>query len=162
MSRLTHVSWSILDEELDGHGYFTIWLHLNKKNATFSSKRSKKVKCSLFKQRYVSEADSPQQSNGTIRFPVSGLQLSKNCIWWYNVIIGHYGEDKNIAFGCQKLSHRVETLHTGWRQLVLQYIFRYFENFEKVWFCGHCFKVTFWNFWGKKKTKYQKSEIAIL
>ena len=24
MSRLTHVLWSILDEELDSHGYFTI------------------------------------------------------------------------------------------------------------------------------------------
>ena len=32
----------------------------------------------------------------------------------YDVIIGHYGEDKNIPFGGQKLSYRVETLHTGW------------------------------------------------
>ena len=31
MSRLTHVSWSILDDELYSHGYFTIWLHLNQK-----------------------------------------------------------------------------------------------------------------------------------
>ena len=27
----------------------------------------------LLKQRHVSEAESPQQSNGTISFPVSGL-----------------------------------------------------------------------------------------
>ena len=31
MCRLTYVLWSILDEELDIHGYFTFWLHLNKK-----------------------------------------------------------------------------------------------------------------------------------
>ena len=31
MSRLTHVLSSILDEELDSHGYFTIWLNLNEK-----------------------------------------------------------------------------------------------------------------------------------
>ena len=31
----------------------------------------------------------------------------------YDVIIGHYEEDKNIPFGGQKLSYRVETLHTG-------------------------------------------------
>ena len=48
----------------------------------------------------------------------------------YDVIIGHYGEDKNITFGGQKLSYRVETLHTGWRPLALQHIFRFFENFE--------------------------------
>ena len=30
----------------------------------------------------------------------------------YDVIIGHYGEDKNTPFGGQKLSYRVETLHT--------------------------------------------------
>ena len=29
----------------------------------------------FFKQRYLSEAESPQQPNGTIGFPVSGLQL---------------------------------------------------------------------------------------
>ena len=40
------------------------------------SKMSKKVKFSKLifgKQRHVSEAESPQQSNGTISFPVSGL-----------------------------------------------------------------------------------------
>ena len=31
----------------------------------------------------------------------------------YDVIIGHYGEDKNIPFGGQNLSYRVETLYTG-------------------------------------------------
>ena len=31
MGHLTHVLWSILDEELDSHGYFTIWLNLSEK-----------------------------------------------------------------------------------------------------------------------------------
>ena len=50
-------------------------------------------------------------------------------MWMYDVIIGHYGENKNIPFGGQKLSYRVENLHTGWRPQALQYIFR----FLKVW-----------------------------
>ena len=51
----------------------------------------------------------------------------------YDVIIVHYEEDKNIPFGGQQLSYRVETLHTGWRPLALQHIFRFFEIFLK--FC---------------------------
>ena len=41
-------------------------------------KKVKKVKISFFflKQRHVSEAESPQQSNGTISFPVSGLYVT--------------------------------------------------------------------------------------
>ena len=44
MCRLTHVSWSILDEELDSHGYFTIWLNLNKKMWKSIQGQVKKVK----------------------------------------------------------------------------------------------------------------------
>ena len=77
MSRLTHFLWSILDEELDSHGYFTIWLNLNekmRKSIQGQVKKVKKIKFSIFsKQRHVSGAESPQQSNGTISFPVSGL-----------------------------------------------------------------------------------------
>ena len=79
MSRLTHVLWSILDEELDSHGYFTIWLNLNEKMRKSIQVQVKKVnrvtfsKFYFWKQRHVSEAESPQQSNGTISFPVSGL-----------------------------------------------------------------------------------------
>ena len=50
----------------------------------------------------------------------------------FDVIIGHYGEDKNIPFGGQKLSYRVETLHTGWRPLALQHIFRFFLKILKI------------------------------
>ena len=78
MSRLTHVLWFILDEELDSHGYFTILLNLNekmRKSIQGQVKKVKKVKFSFFfwKQRDFSEAESPQQSNGTITFPLSGL-----------------------------------------------------------------------------------------
>ena len=55
----------------------------------------------------------------------------------YDVIIGHYGKDKNIPFGGQKLSYRVETLHTGWGPLALQHIFRFFENLENFGFCDN-------------------------
>ena len=35
MCRLTHVLWSILDKELDSHGYFTIWLNLRPAGGVF-------------------------------------------------------------------------------------------------------------------------------
>ena len=159
MCRSTHVLWFILDEELDSHGYFTFWLHLNEKNRKSIQGQVKKVKKrsnfqNLFflKQRRVSEAESPQQSNIIISFPVSGLKLSKNGIWMYDVIIGHYGENKNIPFGGQKLSYRVENLHTGWRPQALQHIFRFFENFENFGFCDHFSKKSdFLKFLGSKK-----------
>ena len=69
----------------------------------------------------------------------------------YDVIIGHYEEDKNIPFGGQKLSYRVETLHTGWRPLALQHIFRFFENFENFGFCDHFSKKKIENFGVKKQ-----------
>ena len=80
----------------------------------------------------------------------------------YDVIIGHYGEDKNIPFGGQKLSYRVENLHTGWRPQALQHIFRFFENFENFGFCDHFSKKWFFEIFGVKKPKFKKSEIAIL
>ena len=81
----------------------------------------------------------------------------------YDVIIGHYGEDKNIPFGGQKLSYRVETLHTGWRQLALQHISRFFESFDNFGFCDHFSKKSdFLIFFWVKKAIFKKSEIAIL
>ena len=80
-----------------------------RKSSQGQVKKVKKVKFSFFKkQRHVSEAESPQQSIGTISFPVSGLKLSTNCIWMYDVIIGHYGEDKNISFGMLYKNYRIE------------------------------------------------------
>ena len=70
----------------------------------------------------------------------------------YDVIIGHYGEDKNTPFGGQKLSYRVETLHTGLIPLALQHIFRFFENFENFDFVIIFLKKSyFWKFLGSKK-----------
>ena len=71
----------------------------------------------------------------------------------YDVIIGHYGEDKNKIFGGQKLSYRVETLHTAWGPLALQHIFWFFEIFENFRFCVlqiFFLKNIFWTFWGQK------------
>ena len=81
----------------------------------------------------------------------------------YDVIIGHYGEDKNIPFGGQKLSYRVQTLHTGWGPLALQHIFRFLKNFEIFGFCDHFSKkIIFFELFWVKKAKSKKSEIAIL
>ena len=55
----------------------------------------------------------------------------------YDVIIGHYGEDKKHLFWGQKLSYRVDNLYTGWRPQALQHIFRFYENFENFGFCDH-------------------------
>ena len=85
----------------------------------------------------------------------------KKCIWMYDVIIGHYGKDKNIPFGGQKLSYRVETLHTGWRLLALQHIIRFlkilkFLDFVIIFlkkFWGQ--KFFGWNFWGQKSKIYK-------
>ena len=57
----------------------------------------------------------------------------------YDVIIWHYGEDKNITFGGQKLSYRVKALYTGWGPLALQHVLRFFEIFENFGFCDHFF-----------------------
>ena len=80
----------------------------------------------------------------------------------YDVIIGHYGEDKNIPFGCQKLSYRVENLHTDWRPQALQHIFRFFENLNILDFVIIFLKKWFFEIFGVKKPKFKKSEIAIL
>ena len=71
------------------------------------------------------------------------------------------GEDKHIPFGGQKLSYRVETLHTGWGPLALQHIFRFFESFENFGFCDHFSKKKI-EIFGVKKAKFKKSERAIL
>ena len=69
----------------------------------------------------------------------------------YDVIIGHYGEDKNIPFGGQKLSYRDENLHTGWRPQALQHIFRFLKILKILDFVIIFLKkVIFWNVWGQK------------
>ena len=75
----------------------------------------------------------------------------------YDVIIGHYGEDKNIPFGGQKLSHRVETLHTGWRPLALQHIFRFLKILKIFDFVIIFLKKWFFDIFGVKKTKLKKN-----
>ena len=80
----------------------------------------------------------------------------------YDVIIGHYGEDKNIPFGGQKLSYRVETLHSGWRPLALQQIFHFLKSLKILDFVIIFLKKWFFEMFGVKKAKLKKSEIAIL
>ena len=80
----------------------------------------------------------------------------------YDVIIGHYGEDKNIPFGGQKLSHRVENLYTGWRPQVLQHIFLFLKISKILDLWSFSKKHDFLKFFWVKKPKFKKSEIAIL
>ena len=75
MSRLTHVSWSILDEEFDSHVFFyNLTSFEQKEDAKFIPWSGKKFKKGqifnnfFFKQIHVSDAESRQQSNGTISY----------------------------------------------------------------------------------------------
>ena len=80
----------------------------------------------------------------------------------YDVIIGHYEEGKNIPFGGQKLSYRVETLHTGYGPPALQHIFRFLKLLKILDFVIIFLKKIFFEIFGVKKAKFKKSEIAIL
>ena len=58
MCRLTHVLWSILDKELDSHGYFTMWLNLNEKMRKSIQGQVKKVKKGqIFKIYFLENKD---------------------------------------------------------------------------------------------------------
>ena len=50
------------------------------------------------KQRPVSDAECPQESNDAICFSVSGLKPPKNHVWLYDVTI-RYVVEINLAFG---------------------------------------------------------------
>ena len=69
----------------------------------------------------------------------------------YDVIIGHYGEDKNIPFGVKNYRIEFENLHTGWRPQALQHIFLFLKILKILDFVIIFLKkVIFWNFWGQK------------
>ena len=50
------------------------------------------------KQRPVSDAECPQESNGAICLSVRGLEPPKNHVWLYDVTIRCHVE-RNLAFG---------------------------------------------------------------
>ena len=68
----------------------------------------------------------------------------------YDVIIGHYGEDKNIPFGVK--NYRIELkICTLVEDRKLYNICSFFENFENVGFCDHFSKKSeFLKFLGSK------------
>ena len=51
------------------------------------------------KQRPVSDAECPQESNGAIYFPVCGLEPPKNHAWLYDVTIRRHVVERNLGFG---------------------------------------------------------------
>ena len=80
----------------------------------------------------------------------------------HDVIIEHYGEDKNIPFGGQKLSYRVENLHTGWRRKLYNIYSGFLKILKILDFVIIFLKKWFFEIFGVKKPKFKKSEIAIL
>ena len=80
----------------------------------------------------------------------------------YDVIIGHYGEDKSIPFGVKnyRIELKICTLVEDPK------LYNIYSGFLKILDFVIIFlkKVIFWNFWGQKTFffKFQKSEIAIL
>ena len=67
------------------------------------------------KQRPVSDAERPQESNGS--FSVRGLEPPKNHVWLHDVTIRRHVVERNLAFGCQTLMYRFEILYCGGRWL---------------------------------------------
>ena len=69
----------------------------------------------------------------------------------YDVIIGHYREDKNIPFGVKH--HRIELkLRALVEDCLLYNIYSVFWKFWKFWICDHLSKkVIFLNFLASKK-----------
>ena len=69
------------------------------------------------KQRPVSDAEWPQDSNGVICFSVRGLETPKNHVWLYDVTISRHVAERNLAFGGQKSRYRFEISSCGGRWL---------------------------------------------
>ena len=79
----------------------------------------------------------------------------------HDVIIGHYGEDKNIPFGVK--NYRIELkICTLIEDRKLYNIYSVFLNFENFGFCDHFLKKWFFEIFWVKKWKFKKSEIASL
>ena len=56
------------------------------------------------KQRPVSDAEWPQDSNGVICFSVRGLEPPKNHVWLYDVTFSRHVVERNLAFGVKNRS----------------------------------------------------------
>ena len=75
----------------------------------------------------------------------------------YDVIFGHHGEDKNISFGGQKLSYRVETLYTWLKTASSTTYILFFLKILKILDFVIIFLKTsdFLKFLGSKKAKFK-------
>ena len=69
------------------------------------------------KQRPVSDAECPQESNVAIYFSVRGLEPSKNHVLLHDVTIRRHVVEINLAFGGKKSMYLFETLCCGGRWL---------------------------------------------
>ena len=151
MGRLTHVPWSIFYEQLDCHGYFTIWLHLNQNNAKFNSRLGQKGSNfqNLFlktKTCFWSRISSAIQwchqfsCNWATTFKKLHLNVWRHHLalecWWQKYPF--WGS--KIIVSSWNFAHWLKTVSST------TYI-PFFENIEHFWFCGHL-KSDFLFFWG--------------
>ena len=81
----------------------SIWVILATRSGQGHVKNSKILKCLILKnktkQRPVSDAEWPQDSNGAICFSVRGLKPPKNLVWLYDVTVSRHVAEINLAFG---------------------------------------------------------------
>ena len=78
---------------------------------TARSKRSNFETINFGKQRHVSNAECPQESNSVICFSLRGLELTEitfYCMMSPFVLYTHNVVEINLAFGGQKLTYRFE------------------------------------------------------
>ena len=71
------------------------------------------------KQRPVSDAECPQESNGALCFSVRVLESPQNHVWLCDVTIRRHVLERNLAFGGQKSMYRFVILCCGERWLVV-------------------------------------------
>ena len=147
-----HVSRPVLDEELDSHGYFTIWLQLNQENGKFNSWSGQKFqkgqifKIYFWKQRHVSDVESPQQPNGTIISPVHGLKLLKNAFKGMTSSLGQ----KHPFWGSKMIASSWNLAHWLKTGSYTTYPIPVFENFEVLILWSFFQKNHFLKFWWSK------------
>ena len=77
----------------------SIWVSRAKRSGQGHVKNPNFEMFDFEKQRPVSDAEWPQDSNGTICFSVRGLELTKNHVWLYDVTISRHVVERNLAFG---------------------------------------------------------------
>ena len=117
------------------------------------------------KQKPVSDAEWPQDSNGAICFSVRGLEPPKNHVWLYDVTISRHVVERNLAFWVKNRGIDLKfwaVVGVG-QMFNINTVFWKFSKFLILWsFLFIQKQKDVFEILGVKITKYQNSEIAIL